>query len=105
MTVVLALVAEDAKVLFDFLIHAFSFTIALRVVSGSETCFNVEVLIQGSHEMCSKLQATITVDLLWNAVESEYVFVVKVSDTFSGDHVIGKREMSLTSQMVNVSAD
>ena len=43
--VVLALVAEDAKVLFDFLIHTFSFTIALRVVSRSETGFDAEVLI------------------------------------------------------------
>ena len=43
--VVLALVAEDAKVLFDFLIHTFGLTIALRVVSRSETGFDAEVLI------------------------------------------------------------
>ena len=43
--VVLALVAEDAKILFDFLIHTFGFTIALQVVSRSETCFDAEVLI------------------------------------------------------------
>ena len=40
-----------------------------------------------------------------NAVESKYVFVVKVSDIFSEDHVIGKHEMGLTSQVVNIGAD
>ena len=53
--VILALITEDAKILFDFLIHAFGFTIALQVVSRSETCFNAEMLIQGSHETCCKL--------------------------------------------------
>ena len=43
--VVLTLVAEDAKILFDFLIHSFGFTITLRVVSRGETCFNAEVLV------------------------------------------------------------
>ena len=43
--VILALITEDAKILFDFLIHTFGFTIALRVVSRSETCFNAEVLV------------------------------------------------------------
>ena len=80
--VVLVLITEDAKILFNFLIHTFGFTIALWVVSRSETCFNAEVLIQGSHETCSKLQAAIRVCLSRNAVESEYVFVVEVSYTF-----------------------
>ena len=74
--VVLALIAEDAKILFDFLIHTFGFTIALRVVSRSETCFNAEVLIQGSHETCCKLRAAIRVCLSRDAVESENIFVV-----------------------------
>ena len=74
--VVLSLVAEDAKVLFDFLIHMFGFTIALRVVSRSETCFNAEVLVQGSHETCCKLWAAIGVGLSRDAVKSENVFVV-----------------------------
>ena len=74
--IVLSLVAEDAKVLFDFLIHTFGFTIALWVVSRSETCFDAEVLIQGSHETCCKLQAAIGVYLSQDAVESENVFVV-----------------------------
>ena len=43
--VVLALVAEDAKVLFDFLVHSFGFTIALRVVSRGKACFDAEVLV------------------------------------------------------------
>ena len=46
--VVLALITEDVKILFDFLIHTFSLTIALWVVSGSEsseTCFDAEVLV------------------------------------------------------------
>ena len=75
-SVVLTLVAEDVKVLFDFLIHTFGFTIALRVVSGSETCFDAEVLIQGSHETCCKLRAAIRVCLSRDAVESENVLVV-----------------------------
>ena len=80
--VVLALVAEDAKILFNFLIYTFGLTIALWVVSSSETCFNAEVLVQGLHEMCSKLRATIRVNLSWDAVESENIFVVKVSSIF-----------------------
>ena len=43
--VILTLITEDAKVLFDFLIHTFGLTIALRVVSRGETCFDAEVLI------------------------------------------------------------
>ena len=74
--VVLALVAEDAKVLFDFLVHAFCFTIALWVVSGGETRFDAEVLVQGSHETCCKLRAAVRVCLSWNTVESENVLVV-----------------------------
>ena len=81
--VVLALVAEDVKVLFDFLIHTFSLTIALWVVSRGETGFNAEVLIQDSHEMCCKLQAAIGVHLSRDAVESENILVVKVSNAFS----------------------
>ena len=43
--VVLALITEDAKVLLDFLVHSFGFTIALRVVSCGKACFDAEVLI------------------------------------------------------------
>ena len=57
--VVLTLVAEDAKILFDLLILAFDFTIALWVVSRSETSFNAEVFVQGSHETCSKLGSAV----------------------------------------------
>ena len=80
--VVLALITEDAKVLFDFLVHMLCFIIALWVVSGGETCFNAEMLIQGSHETCCKLQAAIGVYLSRNAVESENIFVVEVSHTY-----------------------
>ena len=57
--VVLTLVAEDAKILFDLLILAFDFTIALWVVSHSETSFDAEVFVQSSHETCSKLGSAI----------------------------------------------
>ena len=80
--VVLSLIAEDAKILFDFLVHAFCFTIALWVVSGGKTRFDAEVLVQGSHETCCKLQAAIRVYLSRDAVESKNVFVMEVSDTF-----------------------
>ena len=63
-------------------IHAFCFTISLWVVSGCETRFDAEVLVQGSHETCSKLRAAIRVCLSRDAVESENVFVVQVSYTF-----------------------
>ena len=43
--VVLMLVTEDVKILFDFLIYMFGFTIALRVVSYGKTYFDAEVLI------------------------------------------------------------
>ena len=79
--VVLTLVTEDVKILFDFLIHTFSLTVALRVVSCSKTCFDAEVLIQGSHETCSKLRAAIRVCLSRDAMESEYILVVQVSHT------------------------
>ena len=74
--VVLALVAEDAKILFDFLVHTFGLTIALWVVSRGETRFNAEVLIQGSHETCCKLRAAIRVCLSRDAVKSENVLVM-----------------------------
>ena len=99
------LVAEDVKVLFDFLIHLFSLTIALRVVSCSETHFNAEVLIQGSHKMCCKLQAAIRIYLLWDTMESEYIFVVEVSNTFSRDVVMGECEMGLTREVVDIGAN
>ena len=43
--VVLSLIVEDVKILFDFLVHSFSFTIALRVVSRDKADFNAEVLV------------------------------------------------------------
>ena len=57
--VVLMLIAEDAKVLFDFLVLGFDFTIALWVVSRGETGFDAEVFVQSSHETCSKLGSVV----------------------------------------------
>ena len=38
-------------------------------------------------------------------MESETVFVVKISGTFGCDRVIGERKVGLTSHVVDVSAD
>ena len=103
--VVLSLIAEDAKILFDFLVHAFGLSIALRVVSRGKTRFNAEVLVQGSHETCCKLRAAIGVNLSRDAVESKTVFVVKIGGTFGCDRVVGEREVGLTSHVVDVGAD
>ena len=55
--------------------------------------------------MRCKLRAAIGVNLSRDAVESETVFVMKISSTFGCDRVVGEREVGLTSHVVDVSAD
>jgi hypothetical protein len=81
--VVLLFSAKQAKVLFDFLILAFHFAVILEVVGSSEAGLDTKMLVEGSHEMSSKLWAAIREDLLWDPVEAEYIGLVDVSSIFS----------------------
>lgn len=49
--VVLLVVAVDPKVLFKCLVHAFSLTVAFRVIVRGEMEVNVEGLSEGAEEM------------------------------------------------------
>jgi hypothetical protein len=60
----LPFITKQAKVLFNFLVLAFHFAVTLRMVGSSETGLDTKVLVEGSYEMGSKLQAAIGEDLL-----------------------------------------
>jgi hypothetical protein len=51
------------------------------MVGSSKASFDTKALVEGSHEMGSKLRALIEEDLLRDSMEAEYVGVVDVSGT------------------------
>jgi hypothetical protein len=56
--------------LFDFLVLAFYFAVTLRIVGSSKAGLNTKAFVEGSHEIGSKLQASIGEDLLWDSVQA-----------------------------------
>jgi hypothetical protein len=75
------------------------------MVGSSEASFNNKALIEGSHEMGSKLRATIGEDFPWNSVEVEHIGVVDVSGTLSCKVRLAGHEVALIWVVVDIYAD
>jgi hypothetical protein len=87
------------------LVLAFHFAVNLRMVGSSEAGFNTKVLVKGSYETGSKLQATIREDLLQNSVKAKYIRVVDISSALSCKVRFIKHEVALIQIVVDVNAD
>jgi hypothetical protein len=79
--VALPFITKQAKVLFNFLILVFNFTVTLWMVGSSEAGFDTKALVEGSHKTGCKLRAPIGEYLLWDSVKAEYVGVMDVGGT------------------------
>jgi hypothetical protein len=103
--VVLLFVTKQAKVLFDFLVLMFYFAVTLWMVGSSKTSLDTKALIEGSHEMGSKLWTPIREDLLWNSIKSEYVGIVNIGGTFGCKVRLAGHKMALIQIMIDVDID
>jgi hypothetical protein len=103
--VVLPFITKQAKVLFDFLVLALYFAVTLRMVGSSKAGLDTKVLVEGSHEMGSKLRAPIGEDLLRNSVEAEYIGVMDVGGTFGCKVKLAGHEVALIQVVVDVDTD
>jgi hypothetical protein len=103
--VVLPFITKQAKVLFDFLVLTLYFAITLWVVGSSKAGLDTKALVEGSHEIGSKLRAPIGEDLLRNSVETEYIGVVDVRGTFGCKVRLAGHEVALIRVVVDVYAD
>jgi hypothetical protein len=103
--VILPFITKQAKILFDFLVLVFYFAIILRMVDSSETGLNTKALVKGSHEIGSKLQATIREDLLWNSMKAEHIGVIDISGTFSYKIRLAGHKVALIQVVINVDAN
>jgi hypothetical protein len=83
--IVLLVVAENAKELFDFLVYAFCFTIGLRVESRRQGLIYVKLVSSFSHKFGSELRASIRDNVLWESCSSPNIIQVELSDFFCSD--------------------
>jgi hypothetical protein len=103
--VIMTRVCKESKVLFDFLISAFGLAIRLGMVRGGECMGDAELLIQSFHELRRKLGASIGDDLGGDAMETEYLLVMDIGNTFSVDVRCGRNDMYLFAVVVNIHGD
>lgn len=77
------------------------------MVGSGEAGLNIKTLVEGSHETSGELRAAIREDLLRDSVEveAEYIGVVEVSSTFSGECRFARDEVSLIRVVVDIDAD
>ena len=83
--IVLLVVAENAKELFDFLVYAFCFTIGLRVESRRQGLIYVKLVPSFSHKFGSELRASIRDNVLWESCSSPDIIQVELSSFFCSD--------------------
>jgi hypothetical protein len=76
------LVTEETKVLLNFLVFAFDFTVTFRVVGSSKASFNTKTLVESLYELGCELGTTIREDFLQNSVKAENIPIVKISGAF-----------------------
>ncbi len=67
--VVLQLVDEESKELFDFLVDSFGLSTGLWVVGCRGCDFDPKELAESLHEVGDELGSSITDDFLWEAME------------------------------------
>src|ERR1700674_2206809 len=63
--IVLAIVYEEAKVLFDFLIHTLGLSVGLGVICGRGVHFDSNETIKILHELVNKLWSSIADNFSW----------------------------------------
>jgi hypothetical protein len=83
--VVVSSVGKKPEVTFDFLVGSFCLAIGLRVVRGGERVGNTKFGIEGLHQACRKLRASIGDNLGGDAVKSKDLSVMDVRHSFCID--------------------
>src|SRR6266481_1157607 len=78
--VVLSLINEESKELFDFLVDMFGLPVCLWVVGGRCCDFDPKELTESPHEVQDKLGSSITNDFLREAVEFPDIVLKKLGD-------------------------
>src|SRR6266481_2137587 len=91
--VILSLIYEELKELFDFLVDTFSLSICLWVV-GRRCCdFDPKELTESPHEVQDKLGSSITNDFLREAMEFPDIVLKQLGDPQRGDIGCGWDDM------------
>ena len=80
--VVLPLVGEQSKILFNFLVLAFYFAVSFRVEGSGKTGLNTESFVESAYEASRKLRASIRENFLWETVKTEHIPVVDICSAF-----------------------
>lgn len=77
-TIILMIIDEEAKVLFNFLVHPFRLAICLRVVSSGQVTRDTQEGVEILHELRCVLGTPITDDLSWEAVLAPHLVAVNL---------------------------
>src|SRR6266403_1677270 len=75
-------VSEYSEVLFQPLVGSLGLSVRLRVVSGADVLFDIQVFAQFPH--CGGRESGVSVgnDLLWEAIVGEDVFAIELGDSY-----------------------
>ena len=92
--VVLLVVAVDAEILFDDLVHAFGLAVSLRVERGGQTRLGTEEFREGCPELRGEDRSTIGHEGFWEAVESDDVVHKQASEFRGGRGLVARDEVS-----------
>ena len=63
--VILTLVGEQSKILFNLLILLLYFSIAFQMISSGKTSLDTKSFVEGTHETGRELRASIRENFLW----------------------------------------
>ena len=83
--IVLLVVTEDVKELFNFLVYVFCFTICLGVKGHGQGLVYVKLAPGFSHKFGSKLGALVGDYVLWESSSSPDIIQIELSSFFCGD--------------------
>ncbi|KAG6863927.1 hypothetical protein C0993_009852 [Termitomyces sp. T159_Od127] len=91
--VVLPLIAEEAEVLLQFLVHVFCLPIRLEMVGGGGVEFHIEKLVELPGKLCYKLWAPVQHIGIQEAMELPDILLVQVCGTHGGAGGVGRDEV------------
>ena len=80
--VILTLVGEQSKILFNLLILPLYFPIAFRMIGRGKTGLDTESFVESAHEASRKLRASIRENFLRQTVKTEHIPVVDICSSF-----------------------
>ena len=98
--IVLLVVAENAKVLFHFLVYAFCFTIGLGVEGHRQGLIYIKLAPGFSHKLGSKLGASIRDYVLWESSLPPDIIQVELSGFFCSDSFAARGDDYSFTEMV-----